>query len=150
MIKSCASRNGYILIVCSLTLYQKLSNPASISKIEMKAGHISNLTLNALIKDKTISYRIIPIFLEQYRKEYIATCLAGRSSFSVHITKLLELLRQGGNIDVMLNTPGLELLQSLVYRLKGEQVVKPPIHMIPSPTPPMCKYQSSGYMKGLK
>ena len=105
----------------------------------MRAGHISNLTLNTLIKDDIITYHIIPIFLEQYRKEYVPACLAGRSWYSVCITKVLEL---SASIDAVLNAPELESLQSLVYRLRGEQMVVKPSHVIPSPTPgstPMCK-----------
>ena len=145
MIKSRASRKGYVLLVCSPKLHQKLSNPSSSLRIEMKAGHISNLTLNTLIKDDIITYHIIPIFLEQCRKEYVPACLAGRSWYSICITKLLELSHHTASIDAVLNVPELESLRNLVYRLRGEQVVvKPPhpTHMIPSPTPgstPVCK-----------
>ena len=142
MIKSRASRNGYVLLVCSPRLHQKLSNPSSSLKIEMKAGHITNLTLNTLIKDEIITYHIIPIFLEQDKKEYIPTCLAGRICYSVCITKLLELSNHSGSIEAVLNAPELESLRDLVCRLRGEPVVVKPPHMIPSPIPgptPVCK-----------
>ena len=141
MIKNRAARNGYMLLVCSPTLHHKLSNTVAGSKIDMKAGHISNLTLNTLIKDENITNHVIPIFLEQYRKEFVPTCLLGRSCYSICFTKLLELSSRSAGIDAVLNAPELESLRGLVYRLRGEQEVIKPV--IPSPgSIPVCKYQS--------
>ena len=137
VIKDRAARNGYVLLVCSPKLYQQLSNVSSSVRIEMKAGHISNMTLNALIKDEKITHHIIPVFLEQHRKEFILTCLGGRLCYSINITKIIELSSHGRGIDDILNTPGLEWFRSLVLRLRGEpDAVKPPLPMVP---PPMCK-----------
>ena len=127
VIKDRASRNGYVLLACSPKLYQQLSNTANSLKIEMKAGHISNLTLNVLIKDENITNHIIPIFLKQYRRGLIPTCLAERSYYSINITKVIELSNHGASFDTILNAPELESLRSLVYRLRGEvEVVRPP------------------------
>jgi len=133
VIKSRASRNGYVLLVCSPMLHQQLSSLTNSLQIKMKAGHISNLTLNTLIKDTNITHHIIPIFLEQSSKKFIPTCLAGKSCYSICITKLLELLSRGVAINDALNVPELESLRNLVCLLRGELVVKPPPKMIYSP-----------------
>ena len=142
VIKNRASRNGYVLLVCSPKLHQQLSYSASSSNIGMKSGHINNLTLNTLIKDTNITHHIIPIFLEQSSKKFIPTCLAGRSCYLICITKLLELLSRGIAINDALNVRELESLRSLVCLLRGEpEVVKPaPIYSPISSAPLMsCK-----------
>lgn len=138
VIKDRASRNGYILLVCSQKLHQQLRNPSTSLTIKMKAGHISNLALNALIKDENITNHIIPVFLEQYRRELVPSCLVGRSCYSICITKLLELANIHGNLETILNTPELESLRSLVCRLRGEpEVVKPPVPTVVTPPTPI-------------
>ena len=124
LIKNQAARRGYVLLVCSPKLHQQLTNVASsLRTIEMKAGHISNLTLNTLIKDEKITNYIIPVALEQCRKELIPTCLAGRLCYSANITKVPN---DFPSIDAVLSTPELESLRSLVHRLRDEpEVVRP-------------------------
>lgn len=136
LIKNHAARKGYVLLVCSPKLYQQLTNIASnLKKIEMKVGHISNLTLNTLIKDENITSYVIPVFLEQYRKEFIPTCLVGRICYVANITKVPS---DGPFIETALNTPELESLRSLVYRLRDEPEVIRPLPQF-SPVRPGCK-----------
>lgn len=136
LIKNQAARKGYVLLVCSPKLHQQLTNIASnLRKIEMKVGHISNLTLNTLIKDENITNYVIPIFLEQYRKEFIPTCLVGRICYVANITKVPS---DGPFIETALNTPELESLRSLVHRLRDEPEVVRPLPQF-SPVRTGCK-----------
>ena len=130
-IRKCAHMNGYVLLVCSLRLYQQLCDARNSSRIEMRAGHLTNLTLNSLIKDSIITQRVIPVFLEQQRMECVPTCVAERTCYALNWSRVMN-CDPNAEASVILNTPGLESLRSLVCRLRDEpENVKPEVATTP-------------------
>jgi len=118
-IRKCANKNGYVLLVCSPKLHQQIYDARSSCRIEMRTGHLTNFTLNSLIKDSTITQRVIPVFLEQHRMEYVPTCVAERTCYALNWSRVMN-CDPNAETSVILNTPGLESLQSLVCRLRNE------------------------------
>ena len=132
-IRKTADQNGSILYVCSPTLHQACCSMNS-SRVEMKFGHINNQALCSLIVDESVSSHVIPIFLEQYDKNCIPSCLLRTHAYTVNIRKALEVFepcmaKPDKEIDIdslLKNTPELESFRSLLYRLSGiPEVIKP-------------------------
>ena len=124
-IRKCAHVKGYVLLVCSLRLYQQLCDARNSLRIEMRAGHLTNLTLNSLIKDSIITQHVIPVFLEQHKMECVPTCVAERTCYALNWSRVMN-CDPNAEASVILNTPGLESLRSLVCRLRNEpESVKP-------------------------
>jgi len=100
---------------------------ASVSEtsiIEMSYAYISNLSLRNIYTDAKSTQHIIPVFLEEYQEEYLPTSLRARLSYPISISKWMETT----DPTLLLNTPGLEQLRSLVYRLTGQaEVEKSPL-----------------------
>jgi len=139
-IRKCISREGFMLLVCSPRLHQQLCDARSSSRIEMRAGHLTNLTLNSLIKDSTITQRVIPVFLEQHRMEYVPTCVAERTCYALNWSRVMN-CDPNAEANVILNTPGLESLRSLVCRLRNEpESVKPEVPTTPGPICKCCAW----------
>lgn len=121
------SVDGFVLLVCSYRMYEQLSKHDKSSRIQMEPGHISSLALNSLIKDQQTTHCFIPVCLEDLQMENIPKSLSGRSCYSLSLSKLKKVNPQE-EASIILSTPGLELLQSLVYRLRREpEVEKPPV-----------------------
>ena len=120
-IKQCCSSNGFILLICSEIMYHHLC-VSETSTIEMHWGCISNLSLRTTITDKNLTQRVIPVFLEECRKEYLHSCLIARSSYSISISQWMDT----SDVNLILNTPGLEQLRSLTYRLFGQPEIEKP------------------------
>ena len=133
VIRKTAEQNGSILYVCSPTLHQACCSMSS-SRIEMKFGHINNQALCSLIVDEAVSSHVIPIFLEQYDKSCIPSCLLRTHAYEVNISKAFEVFEghmakpdEETDIDSLLkNMPELESFRSLLYKLSSAQeVIKP-------------------------
>ena len=133
IIRKTAEQNGSILFVCSPTLHQAYCSMNS-SRIEMKFGHINNQALCSLIVDEAVSSHVIPIFLEQYDKNCIPSCLLRTHAYVINISKASEVFelpmaKPDEEIDInslLKNTPELKSFWSLLYRLSGTQeVIKP-------------------------
>ena len=122
-IRECAKRNGFVLLICSSVMYEQLNQP-DISLIQMKAGFIDNLALNSLIRDASISHCVIPVCLEKLNMEIVPTSLQGKTIYALSFSKV----NPDVDFNSTLNTPGLESLRSLVYKLRGEpEIYKPPL-----------------------
>jgi len=122
-IKECCASNGFVLLICSRRMYQHLC-VSETSTIEMSYGYISNLSLRNICTDEKSTQHVIPVFLEEYQKEYLPTSLRARLSYPISISKWMETT----DPNLLLNTPGLEQLRSLVFRLTGQpEVEKSPL-----------------------
>jgi len=119
MVKKHAESKGFVLLVCSHQMYQQLSKSDKCSRIQMKPGHIDTLALNSLIKDEDTTDCIIPVCLEEENIKIVPGSLRGRSIYSLSISTLMKQLNSQIDINHILDTPGLKLLQSLVYKLSG-------------------------------
>ena len=117
--RNCTTKNGYVLLVCSPKLHQQLCDARNSSRIEMRAGHLTNLTLNSLIKDSHITQHVIPVFLEQHRLDCVPTCVAERTCYALNWSRVMN-CDPTAEAGVILSTPGLEQLRSLVCRLRSE------------------------------
>ena len=123
MIKKCCSSNGFILLICSNLMYQHLC-VSETATIKMSCGYISSLSLRSTYTDEKSTPHVIPVFLEECQTEYLPPCLKARSSYSVLISRWIE----ARDTNRILNTPGLDQLQSLVRRLTGQpEVEKSPL-----------------------
>ena len=132
-IRKTADQNGSVLYVCSTTLHQACCSMNS-SRVEMKFVHINNQVLCSLIVDESVSSHVIPIFLEQYDKKCIPSCLYRTHAYEVNISKAMEVFESKSDekvdVDSLLKntplTPELEFFRSLLFRLSGKQeVIKP-------------------------
>ena len=136
MIRKVSRENGSVLYMCSPTLHNACSSDKSL-QIQMKCGHINNQSLHGLIVDPSISYCVIPVFLEQYDRKYIPSCLLRTSAYELNFSgTVLKVFtpdvmisvrkRDIDTLNTLLNTPGLQSFRSLLYRLKGEkEAIKP-------------------------
>jgi len=126
-IRKCISREGFVLLVCSPRLHRQLCDPRNSSRIEMRAGHLTSLILNSLIKDSQITQRVIPVFLEQCRLDCVPTCVAERTCYALNWSRVMN-CDPTAEAGVILSTPGLEQLRSLVCRLRKEpESLKPDV-----------------------
>jgi len=90
----------------------------------MSYAYISSLSLRNIYTDDKSTQHVIPVFLEEYQKEYLPPCLKARSSYSTSISKWKE----ATDPYLIFSMPGLEQLRSLVHRLTGQpEVEKPPL-----------------------
>ena len=129
-IKKCVEKNGFVLLICSSIMLKHLSNPDVYPCIQMGAGYINTLSLNALIRDANVTRYIIPVCFDKTSTETVPSSLRGRTSYSLSYNKLMQ-IDPSTDINTTLNKPGLESLRSLVFRLRGEpEVNKPPIGKI--------------------
>ena len=125
-ITTLAEFNGYVLLLCSPTMYQQLSQP-SVSVIQMNDGHINNLALNNLIKGQTTTHCVIPVCLEELNKDIVPISLRDRTVYHLSFSTLMRVDRNT-NVEAILEIPQLESLKSLVFKLSGEkEVIKPPL-----------------------
>ena len=100
------------------------------SRIQMKAGHIDNLTLNNLIRDPAITHRIIPVCLEKLSMEFVPCSLRERTIYTISLSMLFQ-VDPNTNVESILDIPELESLRSLVFRLRGEsEISKLPLRRI--------------------
>ena len=126
-IKQYAKDNGFVLLICSSTMLKHLSNPDIYPCIQMGAGYINTLALNALIRDATVTRCIIPVCFDKTSIKTIPSSLRGRTSYSLPYNKLMQ-IDPSTDINTILNKPELGSLRSLVFRLRGEpEVNKPPV-----------------------
>ena len=126
-IKKCVENNGFVLLICSSVMLKHLSNPDVYPRIQMKAGYINALALNALISDATATRCIIPVCFDKTSTDKIPSSLRGRTSYPLSYSKLMQ-ADPNTDINTTLNKPELESLRNLVFRLRGEaEVSKPPV-----------------------
>ena len=132
-IKNISVLGGYILLVCTPSLLEKLES-SSNCRIEMKHGHIYTYELNALIKGEHCPDRFIPIIPTQFiNNKCIPLSLVGRTSYIVSFNNMLKY----DDRDGILNT--FHDIEKLVAKLIGENLVpKPPI----APTTPTLTSKS--------
>ena len=114
-IRRCAPE-GFVLLVCSPIMCQYLCDSEMSERVEMGVGHIDTLSLRSLFKEANINRKVIPIFLDKYCSQQIPSNLRERTSYSVSISKLME-VDPNADTNTILKKPGLESLQSLVYVL---------------------------------
>ena len=125
-IKELAKCNGYVLLICSPTMYQQLSHPG-VSRIEMRAGHIDSLALNNLIRDQATTHCVIPVCLEELNRKIVPVCLCERKIYSISYSTLMQ-VNSNADVESILEISELESLKSLVYRLKGlKEFLEPPL-----------------------
>lgn len=125
-ITTLAKCNGYVLLLCSPTMYQQLSQP-DVSVIQMKDGHINNLALNNLIKGQATTHCVIPVCLEELNKDIVPISLRDRTVYHLSFSTLMQ-VDLNTNVEAILEIPQLESLRSLVFKLSGEkEVIKPPL-----------------------
>jgi len=129
-IKNCALSNGSVLLVCSPVMFSRYDSKNSV-RIQMRFGHIDNLTLRSLIKENNINQQVIPVLLDKYHiqqmpSDYcIPNNLKERSHYLISISELLE-VDPNADADTILDTPGLHSLRSLVFALRGIPEVDKP------------------------
>ena len=122
-IRECVKSNGFVLLICSSVMNHQLSQPDN-SLIQMKPGFIDSLALNSMIRDASISRCVIPVCLEKLNMEIVPTSLRGKTIYSLSFSKVDPEV----DFNAILDTPGLESLRSLVFRLRGEsEIDKPPL-----------------------
>ena len=125
-IKTLVKCNGYVLLICSPTMYQQLSQPG-VSQIQMAVGHIDTLALNNLIRDEETTRCIIPVCLEELNKAIVPICLRGRKIYCISYGTLKQ-VDPNTSGESILEISGLESLRSLVFRLSGvKEVIEPPL-----------------------
>ena len=149
MIKKVSQENGSILYMCSPTLHKACISMKSL-QIEMKCGHINNQSLHGLIIDPSVSFSVIPVFLEQYNREYIPSCLLRTHAYALNFSStVLKVFtpeamiavrkRDTDTLNTLLNTPGLQSFRSLLYRLKSEkEAAKPSVSVDFATLPSEC------------
>ena len=122
-ITDCAKDGGFVLLICSATMCEQLSKHDQCLRIQMKFGHIDSLSLNGLITEEPTAKCIIPVCLN-LQVENIPICLAGRSSYSISISKL----KQYKDPNYILSLSEFESLRHLVSKLsKQPEAEKPPV-----------------------
>ena len=126
-IKKIAKCNGFVLLMCCPKMHQQLSDTNVSSQIQMKVGHINTFALNTLIREEATTHCIIPVCLcetlEKLNIKIVPDSLRGRTIYSLSLS-ILEQVEPEADI---LNKPGLESLQSLVFRLNGKPEISKPI-----------------------
>ena len=123
-IKECANNNGFVLLICSSVMFKQLSHPDDSPCIQMKAGYMNSLALNALISDATVTHCIIPVCFDKVSTKTVPSSLCGRTIYSLSYKKLIQV----ADINTILNKSEFKSLQSLVFKLSGEsEVNKPPL-----------------------
>ena len=121
--------NGFILLICSSNMFQQLSETHS-SCIQMKAGHIDNLTLNYLLRCRAITHHIIPVCLEKLNMDVVPCSLRERTIYTISLSTLFQ-VDLDTNAESILDKRELESLRSLVFRLRGESEISiPPLRRI--------------------
>ena len=122
-IETLAKHKGFVLLVCSHTMYQQLSE-LNVSQIKMKFGDIDSLALNNLIKGPATTHCVIPVCLEELNKKIVPISLRDRIVYHLSYSTLMQVAEN--NVETILDKPELESLRSLVFRLRGEkEVIKP-------------------------
>ena len=116
-IRALAMCHGYVLLLCSPTMYQQLSQP-SVSVIQMKDGHINSAGLNKLIKAQATTHCIIPVCLEELNIEIVPISLRDRPVYHLSFSTLMR-IDLYTNVEAIWKLPELQSLRCLVYRLKG-------------------------------
>ena len=122
-IKKHAECNGFVLLVCSPKMYEQLNNPSVSSLIQMKPGHIGTLALNSLISEEETTRCIIPVCDDSLEKSntVVPSSLRGRTIYCFSFVTLKQVDPE--DVERILNTPELESLRSLVFRLRGESEI---------------------------
>ena len=126
-IKALADSNGFVLLICSSTMFQQFSEEGSLS-IQMDPGHINTLALNTLIRDQSTTDCIIPVCVEELDQEIVPITLRGRTIYNLSYSSTLKKVESDADVEAILTMPQSASLQSLVFRLKGiPEVSKPPL-----------------------
>jgi len=121
-IKYCvASKNGYILLVCSEAMYRLLEETSDNSCIQMKHAHIDRLTLKTILGKNTLKF--LPIVIDEYEKKFVPLCLQGKTTFLFpqELKNNVESVHQS-----MLDLPGFSSLRCLVATVSGQQEIPRP------------------------
>ncbi|XP_065899194.1 uncharacterized protein [Dysidea avara] len=122
-----AANSGYILLVCSPQLHDKL-NCQSANKsdpVKMRDGYINSTNLRPLLEESKCFDRIIPIIPNRHR---LHSCVLGcLSTRSCYIFPFDELLRYK-SVEEVQSIPDFKDLVSLVAKLTGQNLMpKPPV-----------------------
>ena len=128
-VRDIAEQNGFILLVCSITLRKCLSNN---ERIQMKEGSISSLLLGSMIEERHTTAHIIPVFLDQYNADYMPLSLLQRKCYALMLHSVVDFDLETITFHQMATVPEFACLVSLVYKLTGQpEVEKPPVAQIP-------------------
>ena len=111
-IEECAKSNGSVLLICSPMMYHHFIQSHS-PQIEMKVVLIDILALNNLITDPATIDSIIPVSLKELNRDIVPTSLHEKHIYSLSFSKV----HPKADFKFILDTPGLEFLQNLVYKL---------------------------------
>ncbi|XP_065900389.1 uncharacterized protein [Dysidea avara] len=125
-----ASNGGYVLLVCSPQLHDKLNHQSTdddSDRVKMKVGFINSSTLRPLLDEGICFSRVIPIVPSSYKpQDCILSSLSTRSRYIIHFDQLMGY----ENIEKVQNNNVSELedLVNLVARLTNQDLVsKPPV-----------------------
>ena len=128
-VRQIAEQNGFILLVCSPTLMQRLSNS---ERIRMKEGSISCQLLSSLIENRRTTVHLIPIFFDHYNADWIPMSLTQRRFYALMLHSLTEFDLENIKSDAFVNIPQFECVASLWRKLTGQpEVERPPIAQMP-------------------
>jgi len=122
------TQNGFVLFaVAHNDLMKKCM--ANSERIQMSHGFISGMLLSSILGDIKMSSRIIPVFLDNFvNGALLPGVLSQRTRYCANI----RVLETAANGPEDLDTPGLESLKSLVFRLTGQiEVEKPMVAPVP-------------------
>ena len=129
-VRGIAEQNGFILLVCSPTMMQCLSNN---ERILMKEGSISCLLLSSLIENRRTTTHLIPVFLDDFIPDYLPLSLTQRKWYALMLHTLansfdVENIRS----DEFVNLQEFDSVASLWRKLTGQpEVERPPVAQIP-------------------
>jgi len=123
------ANNGFVLFAVACYNHLKMCM-ANSERIQMSHGFMSGILLSSMLGDVKKSSRIIPVFLDVPDDRLLPSVLSQRTSYCANV-RVLETANGPGNAEI-LNTPGLESLRSLVFRLTGQvEVEKPMVAPVP-------------------
>ena len=128
-VRQIAEQNGFILLVCSLTLKKCLSNN---ERIRMKEGSISCHLLSSLIENRQTTAHLIPVFLDYYNADCMPMSLTQRKCYPLMLYSLADFDLENITSDEFVNIPQFGCVASLWRKLTGQpEVERPPIAQIP-------------------
>ena len=133
-VRQIVEQNGFILLVCSHTVRQCLSNG---ERIRMKEGSISCQLLSSLIENRQTTAHLIPVFLDQYNADWMPMSLMQRRFYPLMLHSLTEFDLENITSDDFVSIPQFECVMSLWCKLTGQpEVERPPVAHVQIPRIP--------------
>ena len=129
-VREIAEQNGFILLVCSYTIMQCLSNN---ERILMKEGSIGHLLLSSLIADRHTTAHLIPVFLDDFIPGCLPMSLTQRKWYALMLHTLANTFDvENIKSDEFVDLPAFDSVASLWRKLTGQpEVERPPVAQIP-------------------